>query len=255
MAGHSKWSNIKHRKAAQDNKKGKIWSKCSKAIMVAAKMGGGDPETNLSLRYAIDEAKYANMPKDTIKRAVAKGSGDTGGADYQDVVFEGYGPGGTAVLVLTLTDNNTRTVGDVRNIFKKKGGSMGNAGTVAFMFQTKGQIIIDASKYDEETIMDKALEAGADDVQAPEGADDENQGVWTVLTDATEFIAVKEALEADGVEILEAEIARIPENTVPVAGEDVQKVINLIDTLEDNDDVQKVYTNADFDAADLAKLE
>jgi len=246
MAGHSKWSNIKHRKAAQDNKKGKIWSKCSKAIMVAARSGGGDPETNLSLRYAIDEAKYANMPKDTIKRAIEKGSGETGGADYQEIVYEGYGPGGTAILILSLTDNNTRTVGDVRSIFKKKGGSMGNAGTVAFMFQTKGQIIIDASKYDEDTIMDKALEAGADDVQAPEGVDDENQGVWTVLTDIGDFISVKESLEADGIEIVEAEISRIPENTVPVAGEDVQKVVNLIEALEDNDDVQKVYTNADF---------
>ncbi len=246
MAGHSKWSNIKHRKAAQDNKKGKIWSKCSKAIMVAARSGGGDPETNLSLRYAIDEAKYANMPKDTIKRAIEKGSGETGGADYQEIVYEGYGPGGTAILILSLTDNNTRTVGDVRSIFKKKGGSMGNAGTVAFMFQTKGQIIIDASKYDEDTIMDKALEAGADDVQAPEGVDEENQGVWTVLTDISDFISVKESLEGDGIEIVEAEISRIPENTVPVAGEDVAKVMNLIEALEDNDDVQKVYTNADF---------
>lgn len=255
MAGHSKWSNIKHRKAAQDNKKGKIWSKCSKAIMVAARAGGGDPETNLSLRYAIDEAKYANMPKDTIKRAVAKGSGETGGAEYQELIYEGYGPGGTAILVIALTDNNTRTVGDVRNVFKKRGGSMGNAGTVAFMFSTKGQIIIDASKYDEDTIMDQALEAGADDVQAPEGADDENKGVWTVLTDPTEFIAVKEALTANNIEILEAEIARIPENIVPVAGDDIRKVMNLIDALEDNDDVQKVYSNADFDAADLANLE
>jgi YebC/PmpR family DNA-binding regulatory protein len=255
MAGHSKWSNIKHRKERQDNKKGKVWSKCSKAIMVAARMGGGDPETNLALRYAIDEAKYANMPKDTIKRAVAKGSGDTSGADYQDVTYEGYGPGGTAILILSLTDNNTRTVGDVRNIFKKKGGSMGNAGTVAFMFNTKGQIIIDASKYDEDTIMDQALEAGADDVQAPEGADEENPGVWTVLTDPSDFLAVKEALEASGIEILEAEIARIPENSVAVTGEDVRKVMNLIDALEDNDDVQKVYSNADFDAAELANME
>ncbi len=254
MAGHSKWANIRHRKERQDNKKGKIWSKCSKAIMVAARMGGGDPETNLALRYAIDEAKYANMPKDTIKRAIAKGSGETGGAEYQEVIYEGYAPGGTAILVIALTDNNTRTVGDVRNIFKKKGGSMGNAGSVAFMFATKGQIIIDASKYDEDTIMDQALEAGADDVQAPEGADEENKGVWTILTDPTEFIAVKESLEANNIEILEAEIARIPENTVAVAGEDARKVMNLIETLEDNDDVQKVYSNADFDAADLANL-
>ncbi|MGV6813868.1 MAG: YebC/PmpR family DNA-binding transcriptional regulator [Phycisphaerales bacterium] len=255
MAGHSKWANIKHRKGRQDAKRSKIWSKCSKAIMVAARSGGGDPETNLALRYAIDEAKYANMPKDTIKRAIAKGSGETGGAEYQELIYEGYGPAGTAFLVIALTDNNTRTVGDVRSTFKKRGGSMGNAGTVAFMFSTKGQIIIDASQYDEDTVMDAALEAGADDVQAPEGTDDENKGVWTVLTDPTEFIAVKESLEAGGIEIMEAEIARIPENTVAVGGEDVQKVMNLIDALEDNDDVQKVYTNSDFDADALANLE
>jgi len=255
MAGHSKWANIKHRKERQDKKKGKVWSKCSTAIMAAARAGGGDPETNLTLRYAIDEAKYANMPKDTIKRAIEKGSGEAGGADFQELVYEGYGPGGTAIIILSLTDNNTRTVGDVRNIFKKRGGSMGNTGSVAFMFQTKGQIIIDASKYDEDTIMDQALEAGADDVQAPEGADEEDQGVWTVLTDPTEFLSVKDSLEASGIEILEAEIARIPENTVAVAGDDVRKVMNLIDALEDNDDVQKVFSNADFDPADLANLE
>jgi YebC/PmpR family DNA-binding regulatory protein len=254
MAGHSKWANIRHRKERQDKKKGKIWSKCSTAIMVAARAGGGDPETNLALRYAIDEAKYANMPKDTIKRAVDKGSGESGGAEFQEIIYEGYGPGGTAVLVIALTDNNTRTVGDVRSTFKKKGGSMGNAGTVAFMFNTKGQIIIDASKFDEDTIMDAALESGADDVQAPEGADEENKGVWTVLTDPTEFLGVKDGLVAAGIEIMEAEIARIPENTVPVGGDDVEKVMNLIDTLEDNDDVQKVYTNADFDPEALANL-
>ncbi|MCA9302910.1 MAG: YebC/PmpR family DNA-binding transcriptional regulator [Phycisphaerales bacterium] len=254
MAGHSKWSNIKHRKERQDQKKGKVWSKCSKAIMAAARSGGGDPDTNLSLRYAIDEAKYANMPKDTIKRAIEKGAGGTGGADFQEIIYEGYGPGGTAILVVSLTDNNTRTVSEVRTIFKKGGGSMGNAGTVAFMFQTKGQIILDANKYDEDTVMNAALEAGADDVQSPEG-DADDKGVWTILTEVADFQSVKNAIEESGIEISEAEIARIPDNTVAVAGDDVRKVMNLIDALEDDDDVQKVYTNADFDEAALAALD
>lgn len=253
MAGHSKWANIRHRKERQDKKKGKVWSKCSKAIMVAARAGGGDPETNLALRYAIDEAKYANMPKDTIKRAIEKGSGDAGGAEFQTIVYEGYGPGGTALIIDALTDNNTRTVGEVRSIFKKAGGSLGNAGTVAFMFTTKGQIFIDANKYDEDQVMEAALEAGAEDVQAPE-ADGADKGAWVIETEPTEFQGVKDAIEAAGIEIVEAEITRIPGNTVEVTGDDVRKMMNLIDTLEDNDDVQKVYSNADFDAEELAKL-
>lgn len=253
MAGHSKWANIRHRKERQDKKKGKVWSKCSKAIMVAARAGGGDPETNLALRYAIDEAKYANMPKDTIKRAIEKGSGEAGGAEFQQLVYEGYGPGGTALIIDALTDNNTRTVGEVRSIFKKGGGSMGNAGTVAFMFATKGQIYIDANKYAEDQIMDAALEAGAEDVQAPE-AEGKDKGVWTIVTEPTEFQRVKDELVAAGLEVMEAEIIRIPENTVPVGGDDVRKVMNLIDALEDNDDIQKVYSNAEFDEDELAKL-
>lgn len=253
MAGHSKWANIRHRKERQDKKKGKIWSKCSKAIMVAARAGGADPETNLALRYAIDEAKYANMPKDTIKRAIEKGAGEAGGAEFQQIVYEGYGPGGTALIIDALTDNNTRTVGEVRNIFKKAGGSMGNAGTVAFMFATKGHIYIDANKYDEEKVMDAALEAGAEDVQAPE-ADGDDKGVWTIVTEPTEFQSVKDELEQAGLEIMEAEITRIAENLIPVEGDDVRKVMNLIDALEDNDDIQKVYSNAEFDEEALAKL-
>ncbi len=253
MAGHSKWANIKHRKERQDKKKGKVWSKCSKAIMAAARAGGADPDTNLALRYAIDEAKYENMPKDTIKRAIDKGAGETGGADFQELIYEGYGPAGTAFLILALTDNNTRTVGDVRATFKKGGGSMGNSGTVAFMFQTKGQIIIDASKTDADTIMELALEAGAEDIQEPE-ADGDDQGAWTIITEPTEFQACKDAIENAGIEIVEASITRIPDNTVEVTGDDVRKVMNLIDTFEDNDDVQKVYTNADLDSDELAKL-
>jgi YebC/PmpR family DNA-binding regulatory protein len=253
MAGHSKWSNIRHRKERQDKKKGKVWSKCSKAIMAAARAGGADPDTNLTLRYAIDEAKYANMPKDTIKRAIEKGAGDGGGADFQNIVYEGYGPGGTALIIDALTDNNTRTVGEVRSIFKKAGGSLGNAGTVAFMFATKGQIFIDANVYDEDAVMEAALEAGADDVQSPEG-DGDDKGAWVIETEPADFQTVKEGIEGAGIEIVEAEISRIPENTVDVAGDDVRKVMNLIDTLEDNDDVQKVYSNAEFDADELAKL-
>ncbi|GAB4387260.1 MAG: YebC/PmpR family DNA-binding transcriptional regulator [Phycisphaerales bacterium] len=254
MAGHSKWANIKHRKAAQDKKRGKIWTKCSKAIMAAARSGGPDLDTNLALRYAVDEAKYANMPKDTIQRAIDKGAGNTSGEDFKPVVFEGYGPGSTAIIVEGLTDNNTRTVNEIRSIFNKLGGNMGNSGSVAFMFQTKGQIILDAGKHSEEQVMEAALEAGAEDVRAPEGATDDEPGVWTVLTDPTEFQQVKDALEKAGLEIMEAEIARIPETTVLVKGEDARKLLALIEALEDNDDVQKVFSNADIPAEEMANL-
>ena len=254
MAGHSKWSNIRHRKERQDKKRAKVWSKCSTAIMAAARAGGGDPETNLTLRYAIDEAKYANMPKDTIKRAIDKGAGGNDGADFQEIVYEGYGPGGTALIIDALTDNNTRTGGEVRSIFKKAGGSLGNAGTVAFMFATKGQILIDANKYDEDAVMEAALEAGAEDVQSPEGEGDD-KGAWVIETEPSDFMSVKDAIESAGIEISDAEITRIPDNTVAVGGDDVRKVMSLIDSLEDNDDIQKVYSNADFDADELAKLD
>lgn len=247
MAGHSKWANIKHRKAAVDKKRGKIWSKCSRAIMAAARSGGGDPATNLPLRYAIDEAKAANMPKDTIQRAVDKGSGATGGADFETITYEGYGPNGVAIIIEALTDNRARTAGDVRTVFSKKGGNMGNPGSVAFIFQSKGQIFIDASKADEETLMNTALEAGADDIQEPEGDD----GAWTILTDPTDFLSVKEAIEAAGIEIADAELTKIPDNTVDIAGNDARKLLGLIDSLEDNDDVQKVHHNAEIPEEDL----
>jgi YebC/PmpR family DNA-binding regulatory protein len=251
VAGHSKWANIKHRKERQDKKKGKIWSKCSRAIIAAARAGGPDPETNLALRYAIDEAKYANMPKDTIKRAVDKGAGSAGGDAFESVTFEGYGPSGVAVLVDTLTDNNTRTVSEVRNIFNKGGGNMGNAGSVAFMFETKGQIMIEATAASEDAIMEAALEAGAEDVESPDG----DEGYWTVVTDPTDFLGVQDALKGAGLAITEAEITKIPQNTVDITGDDVRKLMNLVDTLEDNEDVQKVYTNADISDEDIAALD
>ncbi|MEM0915297.1 MAG: YebC/PmpR family DNA-binding transcriptional regulator [Planctomycetota bacterium] len=248
MAGHSKWANIRHRKERQDKKRSKIWSKCSKAIMAAARTGGPDPDTNLALRYAIDEAKYANMPKDTIKRAIDKGAGAGSGDAFESITYEGYGPAGVAIIVDTLTDNKTRTVGDVRNLFKKLGGSMGNSGAVSYMFSTKGQILIEAGKTTEDQIMELAIEAGADDVESPEA----DEGYWTILTEIGEFIAVKEAIEAAGIEISEAEITKLPADTVELTGEDAQKAFNLIEALEDNDDVQKVYTNADIDESALA---
>ncbi len=250
MAGHSKWANIKHHKARMDAKRSKIWSKCSKALMAAARAGGPDPDMNLSLRYAIDEAKYANMPKDTIQRAIQKGAGAGSGDDFESVTYEGYGPAGTAIIVDALTDNRTRTVTDVRTIFKKAGGTLGNSGSVAYLFSTKGRIIIDASKVSEEQIMDLAIEAGAEDVQAPE-AEGDDAGFWTVLTEATEFQQVKAAIEEAGIEITEAQIAKIPADMIAVAGEDAKKVFNLLEALEDNDDVQAVATNADIDPSAL----
>ncbi|MFT5422730.1 MAG: YebC/PmpR family DNA-binding regulatory protein [Phycisphaerales bacterium] len=251
MAGHSKWANIRHRKDRQDKKKGKVWSKCSKAIMAAARTGGMDPDTNLGLRYAIDEAKYANMPKDTIKRAIEKGAGSAGGEDFAPITYEGYGPGGVAVIVDALTDNKNRSVTDVRNAFKKTGGSMGNTGSVAFMFQTKGQIVIEGDKADEDTVMEAAINAGAEDVEAPEG----DGGAWTVLTDPTRFITVREAIEAAGIEIAEAQITKISEQRVEMDADKAQKLMNLLDALEDSDDVQKVFTNADISDEIMAGLE
>ena len=201
--------------------------------------------------FEIKSSPASVLIKDAAR--IEKGSGEAGGAEFQTIVYEGYGPGGTALIIDALTDNNTRTVGEVRSIFKKAGGSMGNAGTVAFMFTTKGQIFIDANTYSEEQVMEAALEAGAEDIQSPEGEGDD-QGAWTIVTEPTEFQSVKDAIEAAGIEIVEAEITRIPENTVEVGGDDVRKVMNLIDALEDNDDVQKVYSNADFDSEELAKL-
>lgn len=246
MAGHSKWANIKHRKAAQDKKRGKLWSKCSRAIMAAARNGGGDPDTNLALRYAIDEAKYANMPKDTIQRAIDKGAGSGGGENFQEVSYEGYGPAGVAVIVDGITDNLTRTVGDVRAIFKKAGGSLGQSGSVAFQFETRGRILIPAAGVTEDALMEIALEAGAADVAPPEGATPEEPGFWTVYAEPTAFQRVKDAIDQSPLTIEEAAIAKIPTNTVEIALEDAQKLMNLIDALEDHDDVQHVYHNADI---------
>lgn len=245
MAGHSKWANIKHKKARMDAKRGKAWSKCSKAIMVAAKQGGPDPAANLALRYAVEEAKAVNMPKDTIERAIKKGAGEAGGADYESVRYEGYGPAGVAVIVDTLTDNRNRTAPEMRLLFTKAGGNLGATGCVGYMFETKGLITIDEDKASEEQLMELAIDAGAEDVALEDGT-------WTITTDVNDFIAVKEAIDGANIETSSAEITMIPNMNAEAAGDDVGKVIRLIDALEDHDDVQKVYTNLDASEEDLA---
>lgn len=251
MAGHSKWANIRHRKERQDKKRGKVWSKCSRAIIAAARSGGGDPSTNLTLRYAIDEAKYANMPKDTIQRAVEKGAGSAGGDAFETVTYEGYGPGGVAVIVDALTDNRARTAPDIRSTFSKYGGNLGATGCVGYMFETRGRILV-SGEVPEDTVMEAALEAGADDVEAAEPIDND-PGLWTILTSPQDFATVKESIESAGIEITDAEIAKIPGNLVAVDASDAKKILNLVDALEDNDDVQRVYTNADIPDEALAE--
>ncbi|MGP1310273.1 MAG: YebC/PmpR family DNA-binding transcriptional regulator [Phycisphaerales bacterium] len=245
MAGHSKWANIKHRKAAVDKKRGKIWSKCSRAIISAARTGGGDPATNLALRYAVLEAKAANMPKDTIERAIAKGSGESGGDDYENVRYEGYGPAGVAMVIDALTDNRARTAPDLRATLSKYGGNLGANGCVSYIFEQKGVLTVDDSVITEERLMEIALDAGAEDIQHEEGA-------FVITTPPTEFLAVKEAMDAAGVETASAELTMVPNTNVELNEHDSGKMLRLIDALEDLDDVQKVYTNAEFDDAALA---
>lgn len=236
MAGHSHWANIKHKKAANDAKRGKMWSKLVKAIMVAAKHGGMDPNANIGLRFAIIEAKAANVPKDTIERAIKKGAGELGADSYEDIRYEGYGPGGVAVIVDVLTDNRTRTAADMRMIFGKQGGNLGASGCVAYLFEHQGVIAIEDGRASEERIMEIALEAGASDIAHEDGA-------WIITTGPAEFVTVKEAFDAAEIETASAELTYVPSTNADVGPEDAQRVQKLIDALEDNDDVQKVYTN------------
>jgi YebC/PmpR family DNA-binding regulatory protein len=249
MAGHSKWKNIKHYKAATDAKRGVLFTKLIREITMAAKLGGGDPASNARLRLAIDAGRAKSLPKDNIERAIKKGTGELEGEAIQEVTYEGYGPGGVALIIDAMTDNPTRTVADVRHKMSRAGGNLGTPGSVSFMFEKKGQIAIDATQHaDEDATLEAALEAGAEDFRR----DDE---VYVVTTDPTSFHAVKSALEAKGIAVSDAEIAMVPKNTVPVTGGDVEQLFKLIETLEDLDDVQKVWANFEVDDADLEKLE
>ncbi len=248
MAGHSKWANIKHRKARQDSKRSREWSRCARAIIVAAKNGGGDPDANLSLRYAIDEAKAANMTKDTIINAIKKGSGELGtGENYEPVTYEGYGPNGVAVFIEVLTDNKNRTVGEIRTIFNKRGGNMATSGSVAYLFTPKGQFTLPKDVVTEERLMEIALEAGAEDV-----ADED--AFWLVTTEQADFHAVKQALDAASLVPETAELTMVPSMTVPCSAGEAQTLLGLIEDLEDQDDVQKVHANFDIPDEIMAQL-
>jgi YebC/PmpR family DNA-binding regulatory protein len=246
MAGHSKWANIKHRKGAQDAKRGKVFTKLIKEITVAAKIGGGDLESNSRLRLAVDKSKQANMPKDNIERAIKKGTGGLDGVVYEEGVFEGYGPGGVAVIVEFMSDNRTRTVADVRHAFNKFGGSLGVSGSVAFMFDRKGLIIF-SEENDFDTIFEAALEAGAEDVK-------EEDGIIEVITDPTEFEAVRITLEDQGLKFQSAEVTMIPQNMNPIEGNQAESLLKMIDVLEDNDDVQNVFANFDISEEEIGRI-
>ena len=247
MAGHSKWANIKHKKAATDAKRGKIFTRLIREITVAARAGGGDPASNSRLRLALDKAYGANMTKDTIERAIKRGTGELEGVDYEEVTYEGYGPGGVAILIETMTDNKVRTVAEVRHIFSKRGGNMGTAGSVAYQFKKLGLIVFPADA-DEDRILEAALEAGAEDV-VNEG---ERIAVYTAPADLHSVLL---ALEAAGLKPEESEMTMVPENTIEVSGEEAEKLLRLIDFLEENDDVQNVYANYDISDEEMARLE
>ena len=237
MAGHSHWKNIKRKKAVIDARRGKAWSKIARLIMIAAKRGS-NPNDNVALRYAMDKGRAVNMPNDTIDKAIKKGSGAGAGDDFETVGYEGYGPGGVAIMVEALTDNRNRTAGEVRMIFDKHGGAVGAANSVGWMFTKKGVINIEKAAIDEERLMELALEAGAEDVQTSEEG-------YEVTTGAVEFDKVRKALEAAGVELAAADLMMIPSQTVAITGEQTEQLNHIVDGLEDNDDVQNVYTNAE----------
>ena len=240
MAGHSKWANIQHRKGRQDEKRGKVWTRVIREIMVAARQGGGDLSANPRLRLAVDKAKAANMPADTIKRNIDKATGNLEGVSYEEIRYEGYGIGGAAIIVDTMTDNKVRTVAEVRHAFSKHGGSMGTAGSVAFQFRNVGQLILPPGT-SEDKAMEAALEAGAEDVIA------DDDGAIEVITAPGDFEAVKNALESAGMPPAVAEVTMRPENSIELSGEDAAKMQRLLDVLEDLDDVQNVYHNALLD--------
>ena len=246
MAGHNKWSKVKHRKAVVDKRRSKVWSKVSRAIIVAARNGGADPDSNLSLRYAIDEARYANMPRDTIERAIQKGAFGSDTESYENVRYECYGPGGVAIIVDALTNNRTRTITDVRNAFTDYGGNVGSTGCVAYMFHQRGQVVIEGKGLTEERVMETAIEAGAVDVQAP---DDPDEPLWTLLCEAHDFGRFKPAIDAAKFTIVEAGLVLLPDTSSVLAGENAKNFLDLVETLEDLDDVQKVWSNAQINEA------
>jgi YebC/PmpR family DNA-binding regulatory protein len=248
MAGHSKWKQIKRKKAVTDARRASSWTKVIREITVAAKSGGGDPGGNPRLRTAIDAAKAVNMPSDNIERAIKKGTGELEGSIYEELTYEGYGPGGAAIFIEVTTDNANRTVAEIRHAFSRNGGNLGASNSVAWMFDRKGQIYLDATRYGEDATLEAALEAGAEDF-VREG------DLYVVTTVPATFHAVQDALRARGLEVESAELAMVPKNTVKVEGADAERILRLVEVLEELDDVSKVFSNFDIDAAQLAEAE
>jgi len=247
MAGHSKWKQIKHKKALTDQRRASAWTKVIREITVAARAGGGDPAANPRLRTAMEAARAVNMPNDNIDRAIKKGTGELEGTQLEEFAYEGYGPGGAAIFVEGTTDNPKRTVAGVRHAFSRNGGNLGSANSVAWMFDRKGLIYLDAEIYNEETALEAALEAGADDFQR-----DGDQ--YVVTASPTEFHAVQDRLKAKGIDAMEVELAMVPQNTVQVEGKEAEQLLRLIEVLEDLDDVSRVFSNFDIDAETMAEV-
>jgi YebC/PmpR family DNA-binding regulatory protein len=248
MAGHSHWAGIKHKKAAVDAKRGKAWSKIARMLIVAARQGGGDPASNLSLRYAVDKAKAANMPKDTIEKAIKKGTGDIEGVSYEDVLYEGYGPSGVAIMVEALTDNRNRTGPEIKRIFEKHGGSLGNSGCVSWMFSKKGLITVGIEGTDEDELMEIALNAGADDMEAA-------GEVYEITCDPGAFEKLKQTLEEKEIHTEVAEISMVPQNTIDIEdSQTARRIISLMEAFDDHDDVQNAYANFDIPEETMARI-
>jgi len=245
MSGHSKWHSIKHKKGALDAKRGKLFTKFIKELTVAARTGGGDPDANARLRKAISDAKAGNMPNDTIDRAIRRGTGEEEGVNYEEVTYEGYGPGGVALLIQGMTDNRNRTVAEIRHIFSKNGGNLGESGSVGWMFEKKGYLVVEKSAKAEDELFDLAIDAGADDIR-----DDEDN--WEIITAPDSFEAVQNAIKAAGITPHVAEVEMVPQNYIKLEGSQASQMIKLMEALEDHDDVQKVSANFDMSAADMA---
>jgi YebC/PmpR family DNA-binding regulatory protein len=239
MSGHSKWASIRHKKGAVDAKRGKIFSKLIKEITVAARLGGGDPEGNPRLRVAIQAAKAQNMPKDNIARAIKKGTGELAGTSYEEYNYEAYGPGGVALMMNCLTDNRNRTIADIKHIFERHGGNLGEPGCVSWMFEKRGLVVFEKNSVEEEKLLDLALEAGAQDIK-------ESETQFEVLTDPADFESIKKVFDNEGLSYSLAEISMIPQNTVKLEGRDAERVLSLLEALEENDDVSQVYANFDI---------
>ena len=244
MSGHSKWHTIKHKKGAADAKRGKIFTRLIKELTVAARAGGGDPDMNPRLRTIIAEAKANNMPRENIERAIRRGTGEEPGVSYEEILYEGYGPGGVALLVQTLTDNKNRTVGEIRFMFSKYAGNLAAENSVAWMFHRKGQLIVEKAKIDEEALLNAALEAGADDMN-------DDGSVWEIICPPDSFEKVRDAVKALGIEPASAEVAMVPQNYVKLQGKEAQQMLRLFEALDDHDDVQHVWANFDIEEKEI----